>query len=69
MESTGVYWNPVFNLREGQFAGMVGNAERSKALHGRKTDVADAEWSADLLRPGLLQGSFIPHAPHGRYAS
>jgi transposase len=62
MESTGVYWKPVFNLLEGQFAVMVVNAERSKALRGRKTDVADAEWIADLLRHGLLQGSFIPNA-------
>ena len=62
MESTGVYWKPVFNLLEGQFAVLVVNAERSKALRGRKTDVADAEWIADLLRHGLLQGSFIPNA-------
>lgn len=62
MESTGVYWKPVFNLLEGQFAVIVVNAERSKALRGRKTDVADAEWIADLLRHGLLQGSFIPSA-------
>jgi transposase len=62
MESTGVYWKPVFNLLEGQFAIIVVNAERSQALRGRKTDVADAEWIADLLRHGLLQGSFIPSA-------
>jgi transposase len=62
LESTGVYWKPVFNLLEGQFAVIVVNAERSKALRGRKTDVADAEWIADLLRHGLLQGSFIPCA-------
>ena len=62
MESTGVYWKPVFNLLEGQFAVLVVNAERSKALRGRKTDVADAEWIGDLLRHGLLQGSFIPSA-------
>jgi transposase len=60
--STGVYWKPVFNLREGQFTVLVVNAERSKALRGRKTDVADAEWIADLLRHGLWQGSFIPSA-------
>jgi transposase len=47
---------------EGQFAIGVGNAERSKALRGRKTEVADAEWIADLLRQGLLPGSFIPSA-------
>jgi transposase len=62
MESTGVYWKPVFNLLEGQFAIVVVNAERSKALRGRKTDVADAEWITDLLRHGLLPGSFIPSA-------
>jgi transposase len=62
MESTGVYWKPVFNLLEGQFAVLVVNAERSKALRGHKTDVKDAEWMADLLRHGLLQGSFIPSA-------
>ena len=62
MESTGVYWKPVFNLLEGQFAIVVVNAERIKALRGRKTDVADAEWIADLLRQGLLLGSFIPSA-------
>jgi transposase len=62
MESTGVYWRPVFNLLEGHFAVVVVNAERIKALRGRKTDVADAEWIADLLRHGLLPGSFIPGA-------
>jgi transposase len=62
LESTGVYWKPVFNLLEGQFAIVVVNAERIKALRGRKTDVADAEWIADLLRHGLLPGSFIPSA-------
>ena len=62
MESTGVYWKPVFNLWEGQFALVVGNAERIKALRGRKTDVADAEGMADLRRHGLLPGRFIPSA-------
>jgi transposase len=52
----------VFNLLAGQFALIVGKAERSKALRGRKTDVADAEWIADLLRHGLVPGSFIPSA-------
>ncbi len=60
MESTGVYWKPVFNLLDGRFAILVVNAERIKALAGRKTDVQDAEWLADLLRHGLLKGSFIP---------
>jgi transposase len=60
MESTGVYWKPVFNLVDGGFAILVVNAERIKAIAGRKTDVQDAEWLADLLRHGLLKGSFIP---------
>jgi len=60
MESTGVYWKPVFNLLDGRFAVLVVNAQHIKALAGRKTDVQDAEWLADLLRHGLLKGSFIP---------
>ncbi|MDZ7319274.1 MAG: IS110 family transposase [candidate division KSB1 bacterium] len=62
MESTGVYWKPVFNLLEGQFEILVVNAEHLKKIAGRKTDVQDAEWIADLLRHGLLKGSFIPSA-------
>jgi transposase len=62
MESTGVYWKPVFNLLDGRFEVLVVNAEHIKALAGHKTDVADAEWLADLLRHGLLRGSFIPSA-------
>lgn len=62
MESTGVYWKPVYNLLEGQLEILVVNAERLKKIAGRKTDVADAEWIADLLRHGLLKGSFIPTA-------
>lgn len=62
MESTGVYWKPVYNLLDGRFEVLVVNAEHVKALSGRKTDVADAEWIADLLRYGLLKGSFIPSA-------
>ncbi|HNP42361.1 MAG TPA: IS110 family transposase [Nitrospira sp.] len=60
MESTGVYWKPIYNLLEGQFEILVVNAQHIKTLTGRKTDVADAEWIADLLRHGLLKGSFIP---------
>jgi transposase len=63
MESTGVYWKPVFNLLEGQFEILVVNAEHIKKVAGRKTDVQDADWIADLLRHGLLKGSFIPGAP------
>jgi transposase len=60
MESTGIYWKPVYNLLEGQFQILVVNAEHLKKVAGRKTDVADAEWIAELLRHGLLKGSFIP---------
>ncbi len=60
MESTGVYWKPIYNLLEDSFALMVVNAQHIKAVPGRKTDVKDAEWIADLLRHGLLRGSFIP---------
>lgn len=64
MESTGVYWRPVYNLleEEGRTILLV-NPQHMKAVPGRKTDVQDAEWIADLLRHGLLQGSFIPPAP------
>jgi transposase len=63
MESTGVYWKPIHNLLEDAFALLVVNAAHIKAVPGRKTDVKDAEWIADLLRHGLLRGSFIPDAP------
>lgn len=63
MESTGVYWKPVYNLLEGAFELLVVNAQHIKAVPGRKTDVKDAEWIAELLRHGLLKGSFIPDAP------
>jgi transposase len=60
MESTGCYWRPVFNLLEGQCDVLVVNAYHVRAVPGRKTDVKDAEWLADLLRHGLLRASFIP---------
>jgi transposase len=63
MESTGVYWKPIYNLLEGQFELLVVNAQHVKAVPGRKTDVKDAEWLADLLRHGLLRASFVPAAP------
>lgn len=63
MESTGVYWKPVYNLLEGLFELLVVNAQHVKAVPGRKTDVRDAEWIADLLRHGLLRPSFVPSAP------
>ena len=61
MESTGVYWKPIYNLLEGVFQLIVVNAQHVKAVPGRKTDVMDAEWIADLLRHGLLRGSYIPN--------
>jgi transposase len=60
MESTGVYWKAPFNLLEGQFEVLLANAQHIKAVPGRKTDVQDAEWIADLLRHGLLKASFVP---------
>lgn len=61
MESTGVYWKPIYNLLElNQVETLVVNAQHIKAVPGRKTDVKDAEWIADLLRHGLLKGSYIP---------
>jgi len=63
MESTGVYWKPVYTLLEGEFELLVVNARHIKAVPGRKTDVKDAEWIAELLRHGLLKASFIPDAP------
>jgi transposase len=60
MESTGVYWKPVHTILEGHFTLIVGNAHHIKAVPGRKTDVKDAEWLADLVRHGLIQPSFVP---------
>lgn len=63
MESTGSFWKPVYNILEGSFELLVVNATHLKAVPGRKTDVRDAEWIADLLRHGLLRPSFIPERP------
>jgi transposase len=63
MESTGVYWKPVYNILEGQFEVLVVNAQHLKRVPGRKTDVKDSEWIAELLQHGLLKGSFIPSEP------
>jgi transposase len=60
MESTGVYWKPIYNLLEGAFTPLLVNARHIKAVPGRKTDVKDCEWIAELLRHGLLRGSFVP---------
>jgi transposase len=60
MESTGVFWKPIYNLLEGHLELLLVNAQHIKAVPGRKTDVKDAEWIADLLRHGLLRPSLIP---------
>ena len=61
MESTGEFWKPLYQLLEGSFTVLVVNAQHIKAVPGRKTDVRDAEWIAELLRHGLLQGSSSRH--------
>jgi transposase len=63
LESTGVLWKPVFNLLEGHFEVLLVNARHIKAVPGRKTDVKDCEWLAELLEHGLLRASFIPPQP------
>jgi transposase len=63
MESTGVYWKPIWNLLEDSFVLLLVNARHVKAVPGRKTDVRDCEWLAELLRHGLLTGSFVPERP------
>ena len=64
MEATGVYWKPVWHvLSDGEFALTLANAAHVKNVPGRKTDVADALWLADLLAHGLIRASFVPQAP------
>src|SRR5918912_3098990 len=63
MEATGVYWKPIYNLLEARFTLMLANAQHIKAVPGRKTDVKDCEWIADLLRHGLLQARCVPDRP------
>ena len=63
MEATAEFWKPVYNLLEASFVILVVNAQHIKNVPGRKTDVKDAAWIADLLRHGLLRGSFIPPLP------
>jgi transposase len=63
LESTGVYWKPIWNLLEDEFELRLANARHVKAVPGRKTDVRDSEWLADLLRHGLLPTSVIPARP------
>jgi transposase len=62
MESTGEYWKPIFNILENNFEVLLVNAQHISKVPGRKTDVSDAEWIADLLQHGLLKASFIPPA-------
>lgn len=63
MESTGVYWKPVWHVLEGQFELLLVNAQHVKAIPGRKTDQGDAAWLAELLQHGLVRSSFVPPAP------
>ncbi len=63
MESTGVYWKPIFNIIEDSMEVILANARMVKNVPGRKTDVKDCQWIAQLLRHGLIQGSFIPPKP------
>jgi transposase len=63
MEATGVYWKPVWHLLEGDFELVLANAAHIKNVPGRKTDVSDAAWIADLLAHGLIRSSFVPPAP------
>jgi transposase len=60
MESTGVYWQPIYHILEEHFQIFLVNAQAVKRMPGRKTDMKDAEWLATLLQHGLLQPSFIP---------
>jgi transposase len=60
MESTGIYWMPVYAALEGHFTVVVGNAHHIKNVPGRKTDVKDAQWLAELVRHGLIRASFVP---------
>ena len=69
MESTGVYWKPAFNILEGRFAVMLVNAQHIKQVPGRKTDVKDCAWIAQLLQHGLLRASFVPPRRSGSCAT
>lgn len=60
MESTGIYWKPVYNILEEDFEVVLVNARHIKHVPGRKTDVCDSEWLCKLLRNGLVKGSFVP---------
>ncbi|MEA2032305.1 MAG: transposase [Euryarchaeota archaeon] len=60
MESTGMYWKPIFNILEDGFDVVLANAQHIKNVPGRKTDIKDCQWIARLFRNGLISGSFIP---------
>jgi transposase len=63
MESTGVFWKPIWNVLEGEMELLLVNAQHIKTVPGRKTDIKDAQWIADLLQHGLLRASFVPPRP------
>src|SRR5438094_4228282 len=60
MESTGVYWKPIYNILESRFTVLLVNARHLKQVPGRKSDVRDCQWIAQLLQHGLLKGSLVP---------
>ena len=63
MEATGVYWKPIWHIREGRFELVLANAAHIRNVPGRKSDVNDAVWISDLLAHGLIRASFVPPAP------
>jgi transposase len=63
MESTGVYWKPIFNILEDEFSIVLANPQHLKKIPGKKSDVSDSQWIASLLRCGLIPASFIPPRP------
>jgi transposase len=67
MESTGVYWKPIFNILEGRFELLLVNARHVRNVPGRKTDVKDCQWLAQLLQCGLLRASFVPDRPQREF--
>jgi len=69
MESTGTYWKPVWNLLEGEFELVLANPQHIKRVPGRKTDVPDSEWIAQLLQHELPQGNFVPSAGGENFAT
>jgi transposase len=67
MEATGIYWRPVWHILDGEFELVLANANHIRNVPGRKTDVNDATWIADLLAHGLIRGSFVPPTPCTSY--